>query len=127
MEQQNNEIEKRSHPRITRHFIVQFQAQERENAFWAASAVKDISEKGCFFYTDASYNVGEKLEVKILFPALREHMRFTAQVQRCEPAENRRDVYGVGVSFVWAEEGKQKAFLDTLDYFLKKQPDDERT
>ena len=82
----------------------------------------DISEGGCFFFGGFPHKAGEILELEIRFPILEEYMRFRGEVKRCEQDKTKHfPRYGLAVQFIEMDEQKKKQFVDTINFFLKKQ------
>lgn len=122
MEDQNQWLSRRQHPRIAWRFVVRFRITTTPEATWEVSTIKDISEGGCFFLSETPYEVGQALEIEIQFPLLKGYMRFTGEVRRCEADKNKLPVrYGISLKFLEMAEQKKKEFIDTLSFFLKKQ------
>jgi len=49
-------------------------------------------------------------------------MHFTGEIKRCEIDKNKYPVrYGIATCFLEVGEEKKKAFLETINFFLKKQ------
>jgi hypothetical protein len=122
MDDENKFTNLRHHPRISWHFVVKFRLKDGQEKNWQVSTVKDISEGGCFFYSNVAYQIGQVLEIRVQFPSIEVPMFFTGEVRRCE-LENvgQLSLYGVGVCFLGMDEEKRKYFIETITYFLKKQ------
>ena len=120
MNEKNKFIEKRKYPRIEWHFVIRFRLKDKPDAKWEASSIKDIGEGGCLFHGGQSYKVGDILEIKIQFPALKEPLHFTGEVKRCIPKSKEGLVYGTAVCFQDIDEKSKKAFCKTLNFFVKK-------
>jgi len=86
------------------------------------STIQNISRGGCSFFSNASYNLEERLHIEIKFPSLREPMKFLGIVKRCEfNKEHKISPYYIGVQFTEMDEAKKNIFFQTLDFFLGKQ------
>lgn len=117
--------ERRQHPRIYRSFMIRFKPKGQEDSDWQVSTTNNISRGGCYFNSDNKYNAGELLDIDIRFPVLRDFMRFTGEVNRCEFRDSKNfSICGLAVQFLQIEEDRKKVFQDTLDFFLKKQQSD---
>ena len=111
----------RKHPRIAWNFVVKFRLKDNPDLNWQVSTVKDISEGGCFFYSNVSYEIGQHLDIRIQFPSLGVPMEFTGEVKRCEERKSGElKMFGLGVLFLEIDEEKKKQFIDTIIFFLKK-------
>jgi len=120
----SDQIEKRVHPRIDKRFVIRFKPHKRENSKWEMSILNNISQSGCFFYSNILCEVGQLLDIEIQIPELNDCMYFVGEVKRVEPQEIVRTTkYGVGVYFQEMEEEKKKKFLEVLDLSIKQQKD----
>lgn len=115
--------ERRRYPRISWNFFVRFRRKGIPDSRWEMSHINNISEGGCFFISSEPYLVGWILEIDIQFPQLiKGYMRFSGDVKRCELDKNSKSPrYGIAVCFLEIDEEKRRAFLETINFFLRKQ------
>jgi len=86
------------------------------------SLLNNISQTGCYFYSDIICEVGQLLDIEIRFPGFTEYMHFVGKVKRVDPQEVVRiTMCGVGIYFQVMEEEKKKKFLKVLEFSLKQQ------
>jgi len=117
-------IEKRAHPRIDKRFVIRFRSHNNKDSKWAVSILNNISQSGCYFYSNILCEVGQLLDIEIQIPALDDYMHFVGEVKRVESQEVVQITkYGVGVYFQEMEEEKKKKFLEMVDSPVKQQKD----
>lgn len=114
--------EKRQKPRVMRGFVVKFRTQSTEGfSNWQVSTLQNISLGGCCFYSSAPYKIGEALEVLIQLPNLKDPMRFSGVIRRCEIGKGpQASQHLIGVEFTEMDGTKKTIFIQTLEFFLKK-------
>lgn len=112
----------RKHPRISWNFVVKFKPKDSHDSEWQVSTIKDISQGGCYFHNNLSFEAGEILEIQVQFPSLRVPMQFIGEVRRCESLSQDKNfpLFGIAVMFLEMDEEKKKEFIDTIIFFLKK-------
>jgi len=123
MKQDNYQgLERREFPRVYRNFMVRFKPQRQENSNWEVATINNIGAGGCHFNSDTRYNAGELLDIDIQLPALRELMRFTREIKRCEFGTIKNSsICGLAARFLEIGEERKKVFQEMLKFFLKKQ------
>jgi len=117
-------IEKRTHPRIDRRFVLRFRPHNSEDSKWRMSILNNISQSGCYFYSDILCEVEQLLDIEIQIPELNDYMHFVGKVKRVVSQESAQATkYGIGIYFQEVEEEKKKKFLEALELALKQQKD----
>jgi len=112
----------RRYPRISWNFVVKFRLKDSKQSEWQTSTIKDISEGGCFFYSNVPYGVGQVLEILVKFPSMITPMQFIGEVKRCESGKDKQfSLHGIGICFLKMDEQKRQEFIETISFFLKKQ------
>ncbi len=116
--------EKRLHPRISWNFVVKYRPQQsKDSANWEVAVIQNISKGGCYFFSRIPHKTGEILDIEIQFPNLLAPMKFLAEVNRCaHSSDPSLPKYGIGVYFTEMDESKRIIFEQTLEFFLKKHP-----
>ncbi|MFC1755400.1 PilZ domain-containing protein, partial [Thermoproteota archaeon] len=104
---------RRNYPRISWRFEVRFKPKAKKNN-WIISKIKNISEGGCFVYSDTSYKKGQLLEVEIDDPIFQDTMCFVGEVQRVDPD-------GVALGFRKMSEERRREFIETIFFLLKRE------
>lgn len=122
MENDNNWVNKRLHPRIAWSFMVRFRRQKsEEQQGWVVSVINNISLGGCRFNSSIPFNPGEVLEIEVTLPLLTSPMKFIAEVKRCIPSDDVKvKIYDIGVQFMDMDQDKKDKFVETVTFFLKK-------
>ena len=122
MGKKDKRVEKRRHPRISWPFVARFRLKGDAEGRWEVPIVKNISEGGCYFYCSTFHEVNQTLEIEIQFPKIKKPMHFLGKVKRCDVEKGAgTSRYGVAVCFSQMEEAKKKNFVETINFFLKKQ------
>jgi len=123
MEEDIRWANKRAHPRISWNFIVRFRLHNNERPQgWEVSVIRNISLGGCYFYSNIRYEIGQILDIEVQFPSLLEPMKFVGEVKRYEEnLDASVHIYGVAIQFQGMDEKKKNTFIETVNFFLKKQ------
>ena|SRR3989338_5533544 len=119
---QKEGINKRFYPRVGWSFMVRFRPKGSADAKWELATINDISEGGCFFYCVGPRQAGDILEIEVQLPALQGYMRFNGEIKRCQVDSSRPlPRYGLAVQFHGMDEEKKRQFVETLNFFLRRQ------
>ena len=119
---QSNPADRRQFPRVRWNFVMRFRIKEYENINWEISSVEDVSEGGCLFFSPLPFQKGQMLDIQIHLPRLQGFMFFNGEVVRVNSQKTGQfEKYAVAVKFTFIEEEHRKKFLETIDFFLKKQ------
>lgn len=122
MDDRNKGEDLREHSRVARNFVARFKAKDKPDSEWQVSTLKDISEKGCFFYSATPFEIDQVLEVKIQCPSSKEPIEFSGEVKRCDAtSKGEFSHFGIGVYFLDVDEQKKKEFSELIAFFLKKE------
>jgi hypothetical protein len=119
---EENPEEKRQHPRVQWNFIMRFRIKDLDDIKWEISNIEDISVGGCLFYSPLAFQLGQILDIQVQLPRVQEFMSFRGEVKRIRTQKvGAFEKHAIAISFSYLEEAHKQKFVDTIDFFVKKQ------
>jgi len=105
--------EKRKFPRTTAVLKVEYDSESGV----AADYLTDLSDGGLFIHTSLAFPVGEAVHFSLSFPGLLDPMQMSGIVRWRKNASGDQDK-GMGVQFVYPDEGSKKVIQDLVRKFI---------
>jgi len=121
MEDESKWLEKRSHPRVPRRFVMRAKPKGDMSRKWELPTIRDISLAGSYFYSGFHFEVGQELDIEVTLPVLKDPMRIMGVVRRVEAGP---DIWGIAVEFVQMNEDEKAKFQEVIDFTLKNKKSD---
>lgn len=101
---------------------MRFRVKDYDDIKWEVSHIEDVSVGGCLFYSPLAFQLGQTLDIQIQLPRIQEFMSFSGEVKRIRTQKvGLFEKYAIAVSFSYLEEAHKQKFMETIDFFLKKE------
>lgn len=112
--------DKRTDPRLQRQFWIWFRPAGAEAEPWQASPLRDLSPSGARFIADGGFEVGTKLEARLMLPVSTELIPVTARVAWSRSMLGKEwHLAEHGVTFDFTDEQTRQQVAEAVGYFAK--------